>query len=434
MNRHATELPALKDGQHITLHTSATVRRRTACRICGGHDLVLLFSLGQTPLANGLVRPEDVNRQEPRFPLDLHMCAACTHVQLLDVVDPAALFRDYVYVSGTSASFVEHFRKYADTVAQRLNLADRGFVIDVGSNDGTLLRCFQARGCRVLGVDPAIDIARRANADGIETIADFFTPALAGDIARDRGRADLIVANNVFAHVDDLLGFAQSVERLLAPGGAFVFEVSYLVDVHEKTLFDTIYHEHLSYHTVGPLRTLFERAGMVLFDAERVPSHGGSLRGYACRAGEARPAGEAVERLAQYEDEHRFYKPETFRDLFARIEARKHELRSVLQPLRSAGKRVVGFGAPAKATTLMHAFEIGPAFVDYIVDESPLKQGLFTPGFHIPIVAPAALQDDPPDYLLILAWNFADSIMAKQRPFAERGGRFIVPLPNVEVY
>jgi len=413
--------------------TTKAVKRRATCRICDAVEPVLLFSLGSTPLANALVRRDDLSRPELRFPLDVHMCTDCAHVQLLDVVDPAVLFRDYVYVSGTSASFVQHFRQYADTACQRLALGANAFVVDIGSNDGTLLRFFQERGCRVLGVDPAVEIARGATAGGIPTLPEFFTPELADRIAAEHGPADLVVANNVFAHVDDLFGFARTVERLLAPGGAFVFEVSYLVDVHEKTLFDTIYHEHLSYHTVGPLRRLFERAGMELFDAERVSSHGGSLRGYARRRGSPPPISAAVEQLARYEDEHGFYRPDTFRQLFARIQARKSELRTLLQQLRSAGKRVAGFGAPAKATTLMHAFDLGPEFVDYIVDESPLKQGLFTPGFHIPIVAPAALRDDPPDYLLILAWNFADSIVTRQREFAERGGHFIVPLPNVEV-
>ena len=430
MNRLVTGSP---DSEHGT-SAGGAVRRRTTCRICDGGRLVPLFSLGQTPLANGLVRPEDLDREEPRFPLDLHMCADCAHVQLLDVVDPAVLFREYVYVSGTSASFVQHFRSYAEVVAQRLGLPDNAFVVDVGSNDGTLLRFFKDRGCRVLGVDPALDIARTATASGIETIPEFFTSALADQIVRDRGPADLVVANNVFAHVDDLLGFVRAVDRVLAPGGAFVFEVSYLVDVHDKTLFDTIYHEHLSYHTVGPLRTLFERAGMELFDADRAPSHGGSLRGYARRLDVSRPPSPAVEELARYEEDHGFYQPETFRDFFTRIQARKGELRSLLQELRANHKRIAGYGAPAKATTLMHAFDIGPEFVEYIVEDSPLKIGLFTPGFHIPIVAPSRLREDPPDYVLILAWNFADPIRGRYKEFAERGGHFIVPLPYVEVH
>lgn len=428
------ELPGPREGAQDTPDTVGAVRRRTTCRICSGSDLVLLFSLGRTPLANGLVRLEDLDRQEPQFPLDLHMCTGCAHVQLLDVVDPAVLFRNYVYVSGTSATFVQHFRAYAEDVAQRLSLSNRAFVVDVGSNDGTLLQFFQAKGCRVLGVDPALDIARIATSNGIETIAEFFTPGLADQIIRERGPADLVVANNVFAHVDDLLGFVCAVDRLLAPGGSFVFEVSYLVDVHEKTLFDTIYHEHLSYHTVGPLRRLFEQAGMELFDAARVSSHGGSLRGFARRVGAARPAGAAVERLARYEEEKGFYRPDTFREFFARIQSRKHEFRSVLDGLRAADKRIAGYGAPAKATTLMHVFDIGPNAVEYIVEDNPLKQGLFTPGFHVPIVAPTRLRDDPPDYVLILAWNFADSIRAQYHEFAERGGRFIVPLPDVEVH
>ena len=413
---------------------STTVRRRSTCRICDGTALVLLFSLGASPLANGLVRREDLDREEPRFPLDVHMCTGCGHVQLLDIVDPVILFRDYVYVSGTSASFVRHFTTYAEEVSRRLDLPPGAFVVDVGSNDGTLLRAFRDRGHRVLGIDPAVEIARRASADGIETLPEFLSSELAERIRRERGAADLVVANNVFAHVDDLAGFLQGVKQLLAPGGAFVFEVSYLVDVYEKTLFDTIYHEHLSYHTVGPLRRLFERTGMVLFDAERVPSHGGSLRGYARLAGHAGGPTVAVERLAQEEERAGFSRPDTFRDFFVRVQARGRELRDLLQQLRTSGRRIAGFGAPAKATTLMHAFGIGANLVDYIVEDNPLKQGLFTPGFHIPIVGPDRLREDPPDYLLLLAWNFAQPIIERHRPFADRGGRFIVPLPQLEVH
>ena len=434
MSRLGTERAGSARGVKGAPDAGAAVRRRSTCRVCDGPALVPLFSLGQTPLANALVRREDLDQQDLQFPLDLFMCTGCAHVQLLDVVDPSILFRNYVYVSGTSASFVQHFRGYADAVADRLGLGGSAFVVDIGSNDGTLLRFFKDKGCRVLGVDPAVDIARAATADGIETIPEFFTSALAEQIARERGLADVVVANNVFAHVDDLLGFVRAVKQLLAPGGAFVFEVSYLVDVHDKTLFDTIYHEHLSYHTVGPLRILFERAGMELFDAERVSSHGGSLRGYARRIDASRPASATVEALARYEDEHGFYRPDTFKDFFDRIQARKHELRSLLQGLRAADKRIAGYGAPAKATTLMYAFDIGPDLVEYIVEDSPLKIGLFTPGFHIPIVAPTRLRDDPPDYVLIHAWNFEGPIRERYREFAERGGHFIVPLPTVEVH
>jgi SAM-dependent methyltransferase len=409
------------------------IRRRTTCRLCDDVRLRLLFSLVSTPLANALVDADRTNEAQPVYPLDVHFCDHCFHVQLLDVVNPEILFRDYVYVSGTSPSFVDHFRRYAEDVLARTECTPGQLVVDIGSNDGTLLRFFKDKGCRVLGVEPATLIAERADAAGIETISAFLNEEVAHAVARDYGSAAIVTANNVFAHVDDLHGFVEAVKVLLAEDGVFVFEVSYLLDVFEKTLFDTIYHEHLSYHSVKPLTTFFERHDMELVDVQRVSSHGGSLRGFAQRKAASRKK-PTVDSLIKTEAELGLHGPAAYRTFFQNIDQRRNELRSLLQRLRSEGRRVVGFGAPAKATTLMYHFGLGTDVLEYVVDDSPLKQGLFTPGLHVPIVPSSRLYESPPDYVLILAWNFAESIIRSHEAYSKLGGKFIVPLPTLKVY
>jgi SAM-dependent methyltransferase len=296
-----------------------------------------------------------------------------------------------------------------------------------------LLEFFKRSGQRVLGIDPAREIARRATASGIETWPEFFDVTLSDRIVAAKGVAQVVTANNVFAHIDDLAGVVSAVRRLLAPKGVFVFEVSYLLDVFEKTLFDTIYHEHLDYHSVAPLVPFFARNGMQLIEAHRLPSHGGSLRGVAQLAGGLRPLDESVEALSQLERRVGIDKEESFHAFGERIDRLGSDLRSLLERLRSEDKRIAAFGAPAKATTLMQHFRIGSDVIEFIVDDSPLKQGLFTPGLHIPVLPVSAMYERRPDYVVVLAWNFADSIVKNHRRFLETGGKFIVPLPKLEV-
>lgn len=412
---------------------SESCRRRSDCRLCGGTRLTLAFSLAPTPPANAFVPASASKTPQARFPLDVFFCEDCAHVQLLDVVDPRILFEHYVYVSGTSPVFVKHFRDYAARAANRFGLGAGDLAIDIGSNDGTLLAAFKGLGLKVLGIDPAIEIANDATRRGLETVAGFFTPNLARKIRSDRGAARVVTANNVFAHADDLKGIIEGVRALLAPDGVFAFEVSYLVDVYENTLFDTIYHEHLAYHSVKPLYAFMAANGMHLFAAERVDSHGGSLRGFAQLKGGPRAEDGSVDKLVALEEGLGLDKAETIKGFARRIDALGRDLRDLLGRLKADGKRIAGFGAPAKATTLLYHFGLGPETLDFIVDDSPLKQGLFTPGMHIPVLPSSALFERKADYALILAWNFAKPIVEKNVRFREQGGRFIVPLPRLDV-
>jgi len=409
------------------------VHRRADCRLCAGTDLELVLALTPTPPANAFVPPAERDKPQPVFPLDLFLCRSCFHLQMLDVVDPRLLFENYVYVSGTSPVFVRHFQDYAAELIRRYAPAPGSLALDIGSNDGTLLRFFKEAGLAVLGIDPARSIAEAATQAGIETKVGFFTPDFAERLRAERRAATIITANNVFAHIDDLAGVVRGVRSLLAHDGVFAFEVSYLVDVVEKTLFDTIYHEHLSYHSVRPLIPFFAANGMELIEAQRISTHGGSLRGIAQLRGGPWKVGPSVGEALATEARLGLDRAESFRAFGRDIDRIKAELRLLLHGFKAAGKSIAGFGAPAKATTLMYHFDIGPKIVDFIVDDSPLKQGLLTPGMHIPVLGSSALAERHPDYLIVLAWNFAQSIMAKHTAYRAAGGHLVIPLPEIEL-
>ena len=409
--------------------------RRKSCRLCDGGKLQKVLSLAKTPLANAFVPKQARGTPQPLFPLDLHLCLECGHLQLLDVVTPETLFREYVYVSGTSPVFVQHFQEYADQAVRAAGLKPGDSVIDIGSNDGTLLGFFQQKGMKVLGLDPARKIAEEAGRKGIPTLPEFFTPALAERLRREGWQPAVITANNVFAHADDLAGIAQGVRQLLRPDGLFLFEVSYLLDVFQKGLFDTVYHEHLSYHAVKPLVPFFQRNGLRLTDALRVDSHGGSLRGIVRLEASGAAVQPSVRQRITEEESAGLFQPEAYQAFSRKIAEQGDALKRLLLNLKREGKRIVAFGAPAKATTLLYHFGLGPELLEAVIDDSPWKQGLYTPGQHLPVVPADRLYDEAqrPDYCLILAWNFADPIIQKHQAFQKNGGHFIVPLPELDI-
>lgn len=417
------------------------VRTRTDCRMCGGTNLTKVWSFGETPLANNYLTPKEVaaKKFEPTAPLDIYACTDCHLVQMCDVVDPKVLFGNYLYVSSTSPAFVKHFEDYAKTLVDRFGLTAHDLVVDVGSNDGVLLKPLQALGVKTLGIEPAANIAQQANAEGIETVADFFTPHLAGRLREQYGPAKVISANNVFAHTDGVDTFVEAVQRLLADDGVFVFEVQYLRDLLEKNLFDIVYHEHVCYYHVHPLVEFFRRYDMEVFDVERPTVHGGSIRVYVSRkAADGHGTSQRTKRLQQVlrdEEEAGLNTLKPYKEFAARMKKNKQKLQTLLHDLKKQGKKIVGYGAPAKATTLMYAFGIDGSLIDYIVDDSPLKQGRLMPGTHVAIREPHFAKASPgrPDYFIILAWNFAEPIMHSNAWFAEGGGKWIVPVPEPRV-
>jgi cyclopropane fatty-acyl-phospholipid synthase-like methyltransferase len=342
------------------------------------------------------------------------------------------MFQDYLYVSSASDTLKEHLYDLSDTLVQRYSLGADDLVIDIGCNDGTLLSGFARHGVTTLGVDPAENLAALAGNGGTERYVGFFTSAAAQEIIRRWGQASLITATNTFPHIPELRDFVAGIKKVLEPGGVFVIEAHYLVDMLEQAAFDTIYHEHVSYWALGPMVHLFAQEGMEIVNAERVPLHHGQVRISVQRKGEGRVQRSVSELLAM-ERELGIDRFETYLRFAEQTQQLKRDLHYTLRELRRQGKRVAGYGAPAKGNTLLSFLEIGPDTVHYIADRSLLKQGRYTPGSHIPVVAPDRLLADQPDYVLLLAWNFTDEVLGQQAEYRKRGGKFIVPVPNVKI-
>lgn len=410
------------------------VFKLNSCRICKNGDLQKILSLGKTPPANSFLPKKKLKEKEDYFPLALNICPLCRQLQLSHVVHPDLLFRNYVYVSSTSPVFVKHFEDYAKSVWGKLKLKKGDLVIDIGSNDGILLKPFKKLGAKVLGVDPAVKIAAHATKQGIETLPEYFNRDLADKIVKNYGHAKVITANNVFAHINDIDEVVLAVKKVLGDDGVFITESPYLMVFLQNNLFDTIYHEHLSYYSVKPLTIFFKRHGMKVFDVEETKSHGGSIRVFAAREKSLHKISNSVARLLKKETELGLDDLKTYRSFAQRIKKNKMQLKKLLKGLKKGGSKIAGFGAPAKGNTLLNYFKIGTETLDYIVEDSIPKQGLFTPGMHIPVVSPAKLNKNRPDYIFILAWNFAEPIMARLESYKKKGGRFIIPVPNPRVY
>lgn len=411
---------------------SAIIHRRDTCRLCGSRDVELVFQLAPTPIGDAYVTADKRDVPQPLFPIDLFLCRACGLAQLLDVIAPEVLYGDYIYVTASSLGLGDHFRGYAEQVRDAIRPPQGSLVVDIGSNDGTLLKCFGQLGMRTLGVEPAEHIARAATAAGAETIAGFFTPDLARCIRDQHGPARVITANNVFANVDDLESMTTGIRDLLAPDGVFVCESYYVADVVRNMVFDFIYHEHISSFAVTPLHAFFERMGMRLLDVVHVPTKGGSLRYTVGLASGPRQPTPAVAALLEEERRAGVCDPRTFKAFAARIDALRVKTCETLADLQAAGRSIAGFGASITATTLIYHFSIGGS-LDYLVDDNPAKQGRFSPGLHLPVHSATALYERRPDAVVILAWRYADPIIRNHQAYLRAGGRFIVPVPEVKV-
>ncbi len=408
--------------------------RRDACRLCNQKQLEDVIELKPTPPGNNFLSKEQLLIPESFYPLVVRFCKNCFHVQLADVVDPKILYQDdYKYVSGTAPIFVEHFRQYAKDVLAEYAIPKGALVADIGSNDGSCLRFFKEAGHKVLGVDPATEIAAKATEKGIPTIATFFSESLGQQLLKEYGPAHLITSHNACAHIDDLTGIMRGVQHWLADDGLFIFEVGYLLDVYRNTWFDTMYHEHLDYHSVKPLIPFFESLDMGLLSVKRISPQGGSIRVCVQKKGGRRRADSSVSALVRLEEEMGLDKVETFRTFNEKINTVKQELSGILRSLKMQGKSIAGYGAPTKSTTLLTYFGLGKDIIDYIVDDNPLKQGKFTPGLHIPIMVVDELYKRMPDYLVVLSWNFAEPIMEKHKEYKNRGGKFILPMPTARI-
>jgi SAM-dependent methyltransferase len=402
------------------------------CIVCGCQTVEPFLDLGETALANKFLSRDELSQVEPTYPLRVGFCHTCHHVQLAEIVPPSSMFEDYLYVSSASDTLKAHLYELSDVIFNRRRLSPEDLVLDIGCNDGTLLTGFRRHGVRVLGVDPAANLAEMTRQSGIERYVGFFTAKTAQEIIQRWGAPTVITATNTFPHIPQLQDFITGLRTALAPGGVFVIEAHYLVDLLEQGAFDTIYHEHVSYWALGPMVYLFEQAGMEVVDVERVPIHHGQIRVFVQRKGEG-VVQPSVASLLELERSLGIDEFSTYQAFAHKTEQIKSDLHAKLHELRAEKKAVVGYGAPAKGNTLLSFLEIGPETLTYIADRSPLKQGLYTPGTHIPVVGPERLLLDHPDYVLLLAWNFVDEIVNQQAEYLKRGGKFIIPVPEVRV-
>jgi SAM-dependent methyltransferase len=405
------------------------------CRSCDARDLRLVLSLGSTPLANALRSEEQLSLPEETYPLDLAFCPECALLQITETVPPEKLFRDYLYFSSFSDTLLEHARRLAERVIASRGLNGRSLVVEVASNDGYLLQNYKRAGVAVLGVEPAVNIARVAAEErGIPTVCDFFGEGLARSLREGRGlRADVIHAHNVLAHVADLNGFVRGLALLLKEDGEAIVEVPYARDMIEGCEFDTIYHEHLCYFSLTALDNLFRRHRLLVADVEHVPIHGGTLRLFVRKQAEGVAPSAAVREMLADERARGMAREGYYTEFGARVARLRADLLSLLARLKREGRRVAVYGASAKGSTLLNYFGLGRETLDFVVDRSTVKQGLYTPGTALPIHAPERLLEEMPDYVLLLTWNFAEEILAQQQEYRRRGGRFIIPIPELKI-
>ncbi len=406
------------------------VTHRDTCRLCGSHSFELVLPILPSAIGDAFVTKDQLDEKQGVYPLDTYLCLDCGLLQNLDIVNPDLLFRNYTYRTSASLGLVEHFRKYASSVVEGLGIPKDSLVAEIGSNDGSLLKAFKALGMRVQGVDPARSIAGIATSEGVPTVPDFFTSAVADDILSRSGKASLVCANNVFAHADGMEDIVSGIRKLLTDDGAFVFEVSYAPYMADNMVFDVIYHEHVSHYAIAPLEKFFNRLDMTFFDVEAQMTKGGSIRGFAQpKSTGKRPRSQRLLDMMAEEERRGVTKPQMYRDFYAAVQDRKKQTLDYLDAQIAAGKTVAAYGASTTTTTLMYHFELGSR-VSFIVDDNSVKHGTYSPGLHIPVYPSSELLSRRPDIVVVLAWTYWEPITKRNAQFIAEGGEFLVPLPN----
>ena len=396
------------------------------CRICSSKNLKIILDLGEQPPSNSFLDIDELNSPESKFPLRLFWCKDCYLVQLLDIVDKEYLFKNYFYMTSASKPIVDHFKKYAQDVYQEFLQEDNSFVVEIGSNDGSLLKEFKKLGTSILGIEPATNLSELANQSNVTTKNTFFSSEVSKEIIKSRD-VSVVIANNVIAHIENLQDLMNGIKILIGNNGVFIFEVPYLVDLIENLEFDTIYHEHLSYFSILPLLKLVKQFGLEIFDIKKQLVHGGTLRIFVSQK-DNYPINNSVNVFLNEEHKLGLDKIEFYHKFSTNVEELKKNLLKLLTQLKKENKSLLGYGAPAKGNVLLNYCGIDTNFLDCIIDTTPLKQGKYTPGMHIPIIPPKNLKNT--DVVLLLAWNYESEILLKEKIFRENGGKFLIPLPK----
>jgi SAM-dependent methyltransferase len=409
-------------------------RTKSTCRFCGQALTHSFVDLGFSPLCQTHITQEQLNQMEPFYPLHAYVCDKCFLVQLEEFVTPGDIFSEYAYFSSYSDSWVAHAKRYCDTVRQRFGLNEKSLAVEIASNDGYLLQHFVASKVPVLGIEPAANVAKVAIEKGVRSVVKFMGRETARAVAAEYGHADLLLGNNVLAHVPDLNDFVAGMKILLKQGGVITMEFPHLYQLMKHNQFDTIYHEHFSYFSFYTVEQVFKAHGITLFDVEELSTHGGSLRIYGRHADDtSKPVGPRVEELRARELAEGFNTLPKYRDFGEQVRETKRALLEFLIDAKRAGRKIVGYGAPGKGNTLLNYCGIRTDFVDFTVDRNPYKQDKYTPGTHIPILAPERLIEARPDYVLVLPWNLREEIMQQLAIIRSWGGKFVFPIPKVEV-
>lgn len=418
-----------------TMHENSVNTNNVGCRFCGAILRHTFVDLGMSPLCESYVKADQLNSMEPFYPLHVYVCEHCFLVQLQEYVAPDHIFQEYAYFSSYSESWLQHARIYTDMMVERFKLHGGSQVIEIASNDGYLLQYFVARGIPVLGIEPAINVAEVAIEKGIATVTKFLGEQVARELTNEGKRADLLIGNNVLAQVPDLNSFVDGMKILLAPQGVITMEFPHLMRLIEENQFDTIYHEHFSYFSFVTVEKILTAHGLTIFDVEELPTHGGSLRIYACHVEDTgKPIGKSVEELRAREQATGFISLKSYFSFAEKVKETKRKLLDFLIRAKREGKSIAGYGAPGKGNTLLNYCGIRTDFIDYTVDRNPYKQGKFLPGTHIPVFHPDKIRETRPDYVLILPWNIKDEIVKQMLYIREWSGQFIIPIPEISIH
>lgn len=402
---------------------------KTKCRICDGENFVEILNFGEMPPANSFLKEKELDKPEQKFSLVVYFCENCGLLQLLDVVSPEILFGHYDYLTSASRPLAEHFIEMAQELAEKFINSQDDLMVEIGGNDAVLLESVKSR-CRVLNIEPARNITKLSRQKGVETVNEFFTGKTAARIIEDYGPAKVVVANNVMAHIDDIKDVFEGVKNLIGENGAFVFEAHWVGNLINEGGFDQIYHEHLCYFSLTVVKKLVEQFGLKIFDVQLAPIHGESLRVYVGKNFEVL---DSVNEFLKKEKELGLDKAETFLKFSEKVKQNREKLKNLLLELKKESKKIVGYGAPAKGNTLLNYFGINNDILDFLTDTTPLKQGMYSPGARIPICPPEKVNESKPDYILLLAWNYADAILEKEKKLRESGVKFIIPVPEVRI-